>query len=249
MQRLGEVYSFWIERDVLNQKLGGGFPRGSLVLVEGTSGSGKSITGQRICFGLLENDVSVTYISTQLTTKGFIFQMQALDYPIAKHLAGGRLLFIPVLPLTQETKPRSNFIQRLMAAKALFNNDVVIIDTISSLISHSVDVKKTIDLVNFFKKTVSFGKTIVLATDTDMLGPDVMNMFSSASDVYLVLRKTLEKGDLRYTILVNKFAGSQTKVTPIIGFLIEYWSPAHSLEDQRLRILYYDTKNEAHYKR
>lgn len=246
---MGDVYPFWIERDMLNQKLGGGFPGGSLVLIEGTSGSGKSITCQRICFGLLENDVSVTFISTQLTTKGFIFQMQALDYPIAKHLTGGRLLFIPVLPLTQETKPRSNFIQRLMAAKTLFNNDVVIIDTISSLISHSVDVKKTIDLVNFFKKTVSFGKTIILAMDTDMLDPDVANMFSSASDAYLVLRKKLEMGDLRYAILVSKFAGSQTKVTQIIGFLIEYWSPTHSLEDQRLRILYYDMKNEAHYKR
>jgi flagellar protein FlaH len=246
---LGDVYPFWIERDVLNQKLGGGFPRGSLVLIEGTSGSGKSITCQRICFGLLENDVSVTFISTQLTTKGFIFQMQALDYPIAKHLTGGRLLFIPVLPLTQETKPRSNFIQRLMAAKTLFGNDVVIVDTISSLVSHSIDAQKTIDLINFFKKTVSFGKTIILAIDTDVLDPDVANMFSSAADAYLVLRKKLEMDDLRYTILVSKFAGSQTKVTQIIGFLIEYWSPTHSLEDQRLRILYYDMKNEAHYKR
>jgi len=249
VQRLGDVHSFWIERDVLNQKLGGGFPGGSLVLAEGMSGSGKSITCQRICFGLLENDVSVTYISTQLTMKGFIFQMQALDYSIAKHLTGGRLLFIPVLPLTQEIKPRSNFIRRLMAAKALFNNDVVIIDTISSLISHSIDAQKTIDLVNFFKKTVSFEKTIVLAIDPGVLDPDVMNMFSSASDAYLVLRKKLEKGELRYAIFVNKFDGSETKVTPIIGFLIEYWSPTHSLDDQRLRILYYNMKNESYYKR
>ncbi len=230
---------------MLNQKLGGGFPRGSLVLIEGTSGSGKSITCQRICFGLLENNVSVTFISTQLTTKGFISQMQALDYPIAKHLTGGRLLLIPVLPLTQETKLMSNFIQRLMSAETLFTTDVVIIDTISSLISHSIDAQKTIDLANLFKKMVSFGKTIILAIDTDMLDPDVANMFSSASDVHLVLRKKLEMGDLRYAILVSKFAGSQTKVTRIIGFLIEYWSPTHSLEDQRLRILYHDMKNEA----
>lgn len=246
---MGDVYSFWIERDVLNQKLGGGFPRGLLVLAEGTSSSGKSLTCQRVCFGLLENDVSVTYISTQLTTKGFIFQMQALDYSIAKHLTSGRLLFIPVLPLTQEMKSRSNFIHRLMAAKALFTNDVIIIDTISSLILHSIDAQKTIDLVNFFKKTVSFEKTIVLAIDTDMFDPDVMNMFVSASDIYLALKKSLEMGDLRYTILVNKFAGAQTKVTQIIGFLIEYWSPTHHLGDQRLRIRYYDMKNEAHYKR
>ena len=237
---MGGVHSFWIERDVLNQKLGGGFPGGSLVLAEGTSGSDKSITGQRICSGLLENDVSATDISTQLTMKGFIFRMQALDYSIAKHLTRGRLLFIPVLPLTQEIKPRSNFIQRLMAAKALFANDVIIIDTISSLISHSIGAQKTIDLVNFFKKTASFGKTIVLAIYKDVLDPDVMNMFSSASDVYLVLKKKLDMGDIMYTVFVNKFASAQTKVTPIIGFLIEYWSPTLRLEDQRLRMRYYD---------
>ena len=248
---MGGVHSFWIERDVLNQKLGGGFPGGSLVLAEGTSGSGKSTTGQRICSGLLENDVSATYISTQLTIKGSIFRMQALDYLIAKHLTSGRLLFIPVLPLTltQEVKPRSNFIQRLMAAKPLFTNDVVIIDTISSLLSHSIGAQKTIDLVNFFKKTASFGKTIIPAIDKDVLDPDVMNMFSSASDVYLVLKKKLDLGAIMYTIFVNKFASAQTKVTRIIGFLIEYWSPTHHLDDQQLRIRYYDMKNEAYYKR
>ncbi|HIE32189.1 MAG TPA: ATPase [Methanosarcinales archaeon] len=246
---MGDAYSFCIERDVLNQKLGGGLPHGSLVLIEGGNGAGKSITSQRICFGLLENDVPVTFISTQMTTKSFIFQMQALDYSITKYLTGGRLLFIPVLPLVQETKSRSNFIQRLMAAKMLFDNDVVIIDTISSLVSHSIDAQKTIELINFFKKITSLGKTIVLAVDTDVLDPDVANMFSAASDAYLVLRKKLEMDELRYAIIVRKFAGSQTKVTQIIGFLIEYWSPTHSLEDQRLRILYYDMKNEAQYKR
>ncbi|RZN44093.1 MAG: ATPase [Methanosarcinales archaeon] len=246
---MGDVHSFWIERDVLNQKLGGGFPSGSLVLAKGASSSGKSITCQRICFGLLENDVSVTYISTQLTTKGFIFQMQTLDYSIAKHLTSGRLLFIPVLPLTQKIKPRSNFIHRLIAAKSLFTNNAIIIDTISSLISHSIDKQKTTDLVNFLKKTVSFEKTIILAIDTDMLDPEVMNLFSSASNIYLELKKNLEMGDLRYTIFVNKFASTQTKVTQIIGFLIEYRSPTHHPDDQQLRIRYYDMKNEAHYKR
>ncbi|MCK5108597.1 MAG: hypothetical protein KAR25_02815, partial [Methanosarcinales archaeon] len=127
-----------------------------------------------------------------------------------------------------------------MAAKALFANDVIIIDTISSLLSHSIGAQKTIDLVNFFKKTASFGKTIVLAIYKDVLDPDVMNMFSSASDVYLVLKKKLDMGDIMYTVFVNKFASAQTKVTPIIGFLIEYWSPTLRLEDQRLRMRYYD---------
>ncbi len=243
---MGDVYSFGIERDVLNQKLGGGFPCGSLVPVEGDSGSGKSITCQRICFGLLENDVSVTFISTQLTTKGFISQMQTLDYPIARDLLSGKLLFIPVLPLMQGTKSRSNFIQRLMAAKSLFEKDVIIIDMVSSLISHSADTEKVLDLINFFKRMGSLKKTIILALDPDMLNPDIMHIFDSSSDMCLLIKTKREMENIRRSIVVNKFAGSEIRVIEITGFQIEYWCPTHRADDQRLRILYSDLKNEAH---
>jgi flagellar protein FlaH len=242
------VHSFEIERDALNRKLGNGFPAGSLVLIEGGSGSGKSITCQRICFGLLANNASVAYISTQLTTRGFIAQMQSLDYPIGHYLLDGKLLFLPVLPLLDETKPRSNFIQRLMAAKMIFNHDVIIIDTISSLVSHSTDVKKTLDLVNFFKKMSSLEKTTILAIDSGMLDYEVANIFGAPSDIYLVIKTKVEKGDIRRYIVVNKFAGSETRVTQSIGFRIEYWCPTLQADFQRLRILYYDMKNEAYYR-
>jgi len=245
---MGDLYSFGIERDVLNQKLGGGLPRGSLVTIKGGSSSGKSVTCQRICFGLLENDVSVTFISTQLTTKGFIAQMQALDYPIGIYLVRGRLLMIPVIPLLQKTKQKSDYIQRLMAAKTLFRNDVVIIDTISSLLFHSADAKKTLDLINFFKRVGSVGKTVVIALDEGMLDPEVTHIFESSSDVHLEIKTKREMGDVRRSIAVHKFAGSESKVTQIIGFLLEYWCPTYQVDDQRLRILYYDMKNEAQYK-
>ena len=245
---MGDLYSFGIERDVLSEKLGGGLPRGSLMTIKGGSSSGKSITCQRICFGLLENGVSVTYISTQLTTKNFIAQMQTLDYPIGIHLIRGKLLMIPVIPLLQKAKQKSDYIQRLMAAKTLFRNDVVIIDTISSLLFHSADVKKTLDLINFLKKIGSVGKTVVLALDDGMLDPEVAHLFESSSDIHLEIETKREMNNLRRSIAVRKFAGSESKVTQIIGFLIEYWCPTHQVEDQRLRILYYDMKNEAQYK-
>ncbi|MEA1866251.1 MAG: ATPase domain-containing protein [Euryarchaeota archaeon] len=244
---MAELKSFYLERDEFNRKLGDGFPPGSLVVLEGGSGSGKSITCQRICFGLLANNASVSYISTQLTTRGFIAQMQSLDYPIGHYLLNGKLLFLPVLPLLDETKPRSNFIQRLMAAKMIFKHDVVIIDTISSLVSHSTDIKKTLNLVNFFKKMGSLEKTIILAIDSGMLDYEVANIFGAPSDIYLMIKTKVEKGDIRRYIVVNKFAGSEARVTQTIGFRIEYWCPTLQADFQRLRILYYDMKNEAYY--
>ncbi|CAG0961568.1 partial DNA repair protein RadA, partial [Flavobacteriales bacterium] len=62
-------YNFVLDRDELNQMLGGGFPKGSLIMIDGPSGSGKSALCQRFAYGLLDNKNTVTYISTQLTTK------------------------------------------------------------------------------------------------------------------------------------------------------------------------------------
>jgi len=58
--------------------LGGGFPKGSLIMIDGASGSGKSALCQRFSYGLLDNKNTVTYVSTQLTTQNFIRQMKSL---------------------------------------------------------------------------------------------------------------------------------------------------------------------------
>jgi len=131
-----------MQRDELNRKLGGGFPPGSIIMIEGGGGSGKSTVCQRLAYGLMENGSSVTYISTQLTTKGFINQMYSLNYKIASFLLKKKLLYIPVLSLMDPTRPRLDFIERLRSGEELFKNDVIIIDTISSLIKHSVNIEK-----------------------------------------------------------------------------------------------------------
>ena len=75
------LYGFELERDGLNRSLGEGFPKGIIGLTMGEYGSGKSAIMQRLCYGFLQNGVTVTYVSTELTTKGFIDQMKSLEYP------------------------------------------------------------------------------------------------------------------------------------------------------------------------
>ncbi|MDO9517083.1 MAG: ATPase domain-containing protein, partial [Methanosarcinaceae archaeon] len=184
---MANVCSFEIPRDEFNRKLGGGFPPGSLVVIEGGSGGGKSTICQRMIFGLLENKHSVTFVSTQQTTKGFINQMYSLDYPIATYLLNGSFLFIPVIPLVQAAKSRIDFLERLMGAKELFENKIIVIDTISSLIKYSVDNEKSLELVSFFKKLNGMGKIIILTVEPSQLSEDITSMFRSSCDIYISL--------------------------------------------------------------
>ncbi|MHC1582189.1 MAG: archaellum protein ArlH [Candidatus Syntropharchaeia archaeon] len=215
------LFSFHLERDELNRRLGGGFPEGSMVMIEGENGSGKSAICQRLTYGFLCNEISVTYISTQLTTKGFINQMYSLDYPIGTYLLNRNLLFIPVIPLVKEAKSRSDFIERLINAEELYKTNVIIIDTISELIKYSANPEKSIELVSFFKKVTGMGKVIIYTVNPSDLDEDVLSMLKSSSEIYITLRTKIVAGEVKRMIYVNKFTGATDYVGGIVGFRIE----------------------------
>ena len=215
------VLSFELERDELNKKLGSGFPGGSIVFIEGSNGSGKSAIAQRIAFGLLNNKTTVTLISTQLTTKGFINQMYSINYPIVPFLLKNQLLYIPVLPLLKSQMIRSDFIERLMGAKKLFDSNVIIIDTLSSLIRASADSNKSIELISFFKKMTGVEKTIIITVDGTELEKNILSEFVSSSDVNISLKQKTFGSEIKRTIMVNKFTGAKAPVGSMVGFRIE----------------------------
>jgi len=214
-------YSFLLDRDELNQMLGGGFPKGSLIMIDGPSGSGKSALCQRFAFGLLDNKSTVTYISTQLTTKNFIRQMNSLDYPIGIKLLKGELLYIPVFPLLKESKPRIDFIQRLMSAEVLFEKNVIIIDTISALIRYGTDAQKSLELISFFKKLTGLQKTIIITMDSAEMPGNVVNEFKDAAEVLMTIKMRQMGTEILRTAMINKYSRPEIQVGAMIGFKVE----------------------------
>ncbi len=214
-------YNFLLDRDELNQMLGGGFPKGSLIMIDGPSGSGKSALCQRFAFGLLDNKSTVTYISTQLTTKNFIRQMNSLDYPIGIRLLKGELLYIPVFPLIKESKPRIDFIQRLMSAEVLFEKNVIMIDTLSALIRYGTDAAKSLELISFFKKITGLQKTIIITMDSAELPAHVVSEFKDAAEILMTLKMRQMGTEILRTIMINKYSRPEIQVGAMIGFKVE----------------------------
>ena len=219
---MGEVYKLQIPRDDLHDQLGQGIPSGTITLVEGAHGNGKSAILERLTYGFLSNNYSVTYISTELTVKDFIDQMYSLDYPISTPLLEGRLLFIPAYPLVGHARNRKDFLGMLMGAEDLFRSDVVIIDTFSSLVSNSLKGEEnSLDVLSFFKKLAGLGKSIIVSVDPTELGEHVLAPFRSDSHIYLSIMVTQIGGMISRSIMVKRFANTQFRVAPIIGFRIE----------------------------
>ena len=216
-----KVFEVQLAGDEFHKKIGGGIPAGSLVMIRGEESSGKSIVCQRIVYGLLNNRVTATYISTQLTTVDFLNQMTSIGYRVAQHLISGLILFIPVYPLISEPRTRDSFVEKLINAKALFENEVIIIDSLSTLIKNDIDEEKAIDLLSFFKRMVGTGKSIIFTMNKGEIKPSLEREFEHASTVLIETRTREFGGDLKNIMVIKKYNGAVENYQKIITFRVE----------------------------
>jgi flagellar protein FlaH len=225
-----EILSIQVERDELHEQLGGGFPRGSICFMTGAHSTGKSVIAQRMAYGLLENKYSVTYVSTELSTKEFIDQMYSVDYRVAKYLLQDRLTYIPVYPLLSNLKKREDFLAKLMSAESLFDSRIIIIDTLSALLGSSyLGGMSVTTFIQFLKKLSALGKVIILTVDPDEVSRELSEPFKAASTAYWSLSVKSVGGALARVLQVMRFGSSKNpfeetigfKVTPGIGIVIE----------------------------
>jgi flagellar protein FlaH len=221
MEMEREILSIQLPRDEFHARLGGGLPRGSLVLLEGEHGSGKSAIIQRMAYGLLKNNHSITIISTQLTTRDFIYQMHSLNYPLLSYLRNGSLLFVSAFPLMSETKAREDFIEQLMTTESLFDKEVIFIDSLSSLIKKDITEERILDLLSFFKRLTGIGKVIVISLDAGQLKEEFVEIFRASATLSLAIKRRVIGNDIKHYIMVNKYLLARQSFMNIIGFKVE----------------------------
>jgi|SRR5581483_11195564 len=226
------VYRFHLERDELADRLGGGLPGGALCIVEGEFGTGKSVIGQRIIYGLLKNGTRVTVVSTELTTMHFIEQMHSLDYPIEEFVFNRNLLFLPVYPVLGFRGEKSDLMDRLMAAKKMYESDVIVIDAFSSLIRDWTQslpegttqreiVKRIEDALYMFKLLNSRGRSVVLTLQPGDIPDEISSVLKAAADVYLTLKLDSVGGVVSRSIFVRRYSRAEKNVADIVPFRVE----------------------------
>jgi flagellar protein FlaH len=220
------MYAFDLDRDRIGHRLGGGFPKGSLVLILGAFGSGKSILCQRFTYGFLKHDHSATYISTELTTKGFIEQMDSLDYSVESYIFHRKLLYIPVYPVIGRAADRSGFLSKLLSpnAKALYLNDVIVIDALSSLIGQDLESKKkALDVLSFFKKLAETkNRCVIMTVDPAEMPDEILLTFKAVCDVFMTTETVIaEGGDVMHRLIVNRYLNPERRITGTTMFRVE----------------------------
>ena len=192
---------------------------------------------QRFSFGFCENDVSVAYLSTELTVGSFLDQMHSLSYDMVDHLLDERLLFLHAnlesggrLSGDGVVAERKQLLKRLMEAEEMWDADVIIIDTFDailrndpqfeSLVRDNEERQAALEIISFFRDVISQGKVIVLTVDPSTLDEEAIGPFRAIADVFIHLQMIEVGNDVRRQISVKRFAGMGEQVGDVIGYSV-----------------------------
>lgn len=219
-------FDFGVIQDSLAQSMGTAIPNRAIMLVCGGIGSGKSIIGQRMSFGLTANDVRVALYTTELTTRGWLEQVASIGYYMDKRIDEGTFHLISSLGVIAEPTEENVTLLDILDSPASKDAEVVIIDRASELMPEEMSCK---ELMLLLRKFTSEGRTLILTIDPDEMDNDTLRGMKNSAEVVLDMMTSVVGGQLVRTVGVTRFlraAGPLTerigwKVMPEMGFIVD----------------------------
>ena len=210
------------EKDGFAQRFGKAIPDGSLVFIEGKEGTGKSIFCQRFCCSFLVNGHTCSYISTQYTIKSFLRQTASVGYNARKHLMRGKLFFISTEVMLAETLPKETFLEGLTTTKKLFDPEIIVIDSLSTLLNKSLNMDNLVDLTSFFNRLTGSGKIIIVTGNPNEWPAEIHNAFKMICDInFKVTRESMPGIGIVHNIYLEKFNGARHRFEPLTTFSVK----------------------------
>jgi flagellar protein FlaH len=178
----------------------------------------------------MRNGARVAYVSTELTTRAMLAQMDSLGYGEAwLAIPDERFVFIPTHPVLGERAPRGERLGRLLKARRLYEPDVIVFDTFSKLVGDHMadqpDTRKAMDTVeavlHLFKRLTGLGKTLVLTLDPAEADKHALEPFTVAAEVFLRLEKERVGVATNRRIVVERMNRAARRYNETIGFRVE----------------------------
>ena len=210
------------EKDGFAQRFGKAIPDGSLVFIEGKEGAGKSIFCQRFCCSFLVNGHTCSYISTQYTIKSFLRQTASVGYNARKHLMKGKLFFISTEVMLAETLPKETFLEGLTTTEKLFDPEIIVIDSLSTLLNKSLNMDNLVDLTSFFNRLTGSGKIIIVTGNPNEWPAEIHNAFKMICDInFKVTRESMPGIGIVHNIYLEKFNGARQRFEPLTTFSVK----------------------------
>jgi len=213
-------YEFTLEQDSLSNAMGARLPNRSLWMIQGEVGSGKSLISQRLIFGLLENGSKVLVITTELTTRGWIEQMESIGYPVTDFIASGMLMVFSRFGVIAEAKEGVDLFD-VLESDAVEKSDVVVVDSASALIPEGMDSTQHLATLQRLRKICSESRSLLLTVDPHEMDSKLLHKLRSSCEVLLDMNAGFVGGEIKRTIVVTRFLRAAGPVQASVGWRVE----------------------------
>jgi len=213
-------YEFTLEQDSLSNAMGARMPNRSLWMIQGEVGSGKSLISQRLIYGLLENGSKLLVITTELTTRGWIEQMESIGYPITEYIASGRLLVFSRFGVIAESKKGVEIFD-VLNSDAVEKADVVVVDSASALMPNELDSAEQVSVIQKLRKICSDSRSLLLTVDPVEIDEKLLHKLRSTCEVLLDMKAGFVGGEIKRTIVVTRFLRAAGPVQATVGWRVE----------------------------
>ena len=212
-------FAFELETDSLSNSMGKYLPRRSLYVVTGKIGAGKSRISQRLAFGLVANGVRTTLVTTELTTRGWLEQVNSLGYPLEDATQEGNFTLLSRFGVISDEVEGNVDIEDILTSEALQNADISIIDRASTILQHYDGLPD--QLLSRLRAFCAEGRSLMLLLDPDELSSEMMRTLSASAEVALEMRTSEIGGGLSRILAVTRFLRAAGPVQPRIGWRVE----------------------------
>ncbi len=201
----------------LDNKMGGGVPFGSLTLIEGDSGAGKSVLSQQMMYGCLVDGLKLSLFSSENSVKSLVKQMRSLNMDVLDYLLLDKLRIFPIetARLGREAPP-----MLLKAMKNERGREMILVDSLTSSIPSSSD-KEVLGFFEDSKRLCADGTTVMVIIHTHGLTRELLTRLRSLCDAHLQLRTEEVGNKLVKTLEVTKVRGAEQTTGNIVSFEVE----------------------------
>lgn len=214
---------FLTTNDELDRNLGGGIRCGSLGIFVGDMGAGKSVWCQQIAYGALKCRKTLTYITSEMTVKGLVQNMQSLSWNRADYyFINGQFDIIPVVSQSGKIIRTPDVMFKLIDLISQIESEVIIIDSLTYFVGKDFDPKQVIFFFELCKRLTIAGKTIIITIPTyftelyDFVELNIMNI----CDLILRFEVREEDGTAFKACLVLKWLAPE-EINQMIVFKVD----------------------------
>ncbi len=175
--------------DTIDKALVGGLALGSCSLIEGPSGSGKSVLTQHLAYGALMAEMGVAYYVSGMTPEGLIAKMKTLHLDVTPNLKEGQLRIRSLTDFQEGRSDAKGTLDRIYKdmKDLTWEFSVIFVDTLTSVINQAGSEASFL----FFmacKEICSWEKAIVMAMHTSSMDPDLLKRLDNLFDNHLSMR-------------------------------------------------------------